>query len=100
MAFTNPGMVNSFAAMSTRKPSSRKVAEVIGPMEAHRIASRLATGTPFLASFARNGDLAPNKATKFRTVEELVNVTTCGRRCGFRNTLRSRVREDCGTTVS
>ncbi len=73
-------MVNSLAAMSTGRPSSRRVAEVTGPMEAMRTPSRL----------ARRG---PSSSTKFFTVEELVKVTTCGRLFGILQRGRRRARE-------
>ena len=39
IASTSPGMVNSFAEISTGRPYSRKVEEVTGPMDAIRIPS-------------------------------------------------------------
>lgn len=80
-------MVNSFAAMSARKPTSRKVEDVTGPIEANRIPLRLLCA-------------APSKAMKLRAVEELVKVTTWGRLSGFFSAFRSRTLEDFGTTVS
>src|SRR5579872_2605558 len=88
IAVTSPGMVNSFAAMWTGNPSSRRVAEVTGPMDDVRMPSRdLGFGLP-------------SNSAKFRTVEELVKVTTCGRLRRLLSAVRSRVREDLGTTVS
>jgi hypothetical protein len=64
MAAISPGIVYSFASMSTGKPSSRRVAEVTGPMEAKR-----GRGRP-------RHTFLPNRARKFLAVEELVNVIT------------------------
>src|SRR5690606_12944798 len=62
-AATSPGIVCSSATRSTRRPTSRAVAAVIGPMQATR--ARLMRSTRPDAS-----------ATRLRAVEELVSVTT------------------------
>ena len=67
IAAISPGIVNSFASMSTPSPSSHSVEEVTGPMDANRIPSNLRVARAFLRA---------TSATKFLTVEELVNVTT------------------------
>ena len=79
-------MVNSLAAMSTEKPNPRNVDDVTDPIEAVRI--------PF--TFVRSPRV-PSSSTKFLTVDELVNVTICGRRLGFFRAACKRVREASGT---
>ena len=74
MALINPGIVNCLAAISTGRPSSRSVADVTGPIEAIRT-SDSCLWRPLL--------VPPSNSTKFLTVEELVNVTTCGRCLGI-----------------
>src|ERR1700683_3023818 len=81
MASTKPGIVNSRAEICTCNPSSRKVEDVTGPIEASRTPARFVL-------------YEPSRATKLRTVEELVNVTTCGDRRGFFSALCKSVRED------
>ena len=92
-AETKPGMVNTFALIWTGNPNSRSVAEVTGPIEDTRTPSICG-----IRCFACPG--VESKFTKFRTVEELVNVTTCGRRLGSFMTRCSLLRDDFGTTVS
>ena|SRR5580692_1798609 len=91
IALTSPGIVNCVAWMSAGIPNSRRVEEVTGPIEADFIPSR---------RLARENLGAPNNATKFRTVEELVKVITFGRRRGLVNAARSLARDEGGTTVS
>ena len=86
-AATKPGMVNTFALIWTGSPNSRRVAEVTGPIEDMRTPSICG-----IRCFAC--PRAESKFTKFRTVEELVNVTTCGRRLGSFIIRCSRVRDD------
>src|SRR3954454_22424574 len=81
MAETSPGIVNSFACMSGRSPSWRSVADVTGPMEA--------SSTSFSKRCNFGPREVPSSATKFFTVDELVNITTCGRIDEFFITLRS-----------
>src|SRR5258707_5850017 len=103
IALTSPGIVNCLAWTWTGRLSSRSVAEVIGPIEARSIPSR-----PMWRghSCPRNvwGGCAvagePSKATKLRAVDELVNVTTWGRRAGFFNAARKRLADARGTIVS
>src|SRR5262249_11367642 len=80
-ASTSPSIVKGRASTVTATPSSRAVAEVIGPIEATR--------TPSSAC-------APAASTKFRTVDELVNVTQSGRRA---KTSRTRSASPDGATV-
>src|ERR1700691_4221921 len=63
IASTKPSTVNTDASTATATPTPRAVAEVTGPMEA--------VLTPATAD-------PPATATKFRTVDELVNVTQSG----------------------
>ena len=95
IALIRPGMVYSLASMSTGRPSSRRVDEVTGPIEAKR---RSSDGLDF-RGLGRHV-FFPSRATKFLTVDELVNVMTWGLRFGFFKITRSLVREDCGITVS
>jgi hypothetical protein len=74
--------------MSTGKPSSFRVAEVTGPIDANLI--------PSLAL----GGILPASIRKFLTVDELVNVTTFGRFSELFRSARSRERDFAGTTVS
>src|SRR5580658_1236399 len=97
MALIRPGIVYSLASMSTERPSSRRVDDVTGPIEAKRISSNAlgfrGRGRPRHMFF-------PRRATKFLTVDELVNVITWGLRFGSFRLARSFVRDDCGITVS
>src|SRR6267154_3455625 len=95
IASINPGIVYSAASICTGNPSSRRVADVIGPIEANWIVwGGLAVNEN--GSFPR----MPSSATKFLTVEELVKVTMCGLRLGFFITASNRFRDDTGITVS
>ena len=91
MACTSPGIVYSFALISTGRPCSRKVADVTGPIEDIRIPLIVAGAVPAFIS---------NNWTKFFTVDELVNVTTSGRRSLLLSAARSLFRDARGTTVS
>src|SRR5581483_1051708 len=71
-----------------RQLSSRRVAEVTGPIEAS-----------LMPCSVRGASLAM-RLTKFRAVDELVKVITFGRRLGSFRVARNRTREDGGTTVS
>ena len=74
MALISPGIVYSAASMSTGNPNPRRVDEVTGPMEASR------TGLSSLPMWARptRPRVFASSATKFLTVEELVNVIIVG----------------------
>ena len=91
IAFTRPGIVYSFASMFTGRPSSRRVDDVTGPIDAKRMPSiRFAfrgRGRPRHVFF-------PSRATKFLTVDELVNVMTCGLCFASFRMARSFVRDD------
>src|ERR1700722_5540808 len=78
MASMSPGIVYSLAWMSTRNPSSRRVDEVTGPMEARLTFS--SCFIRFLVIHCAPADLRDfgSKATKFFTVDELVKVMTSG----------------------
>ena len=65
MAATNPRPVCGSASTSTVSPSSRAVADVIGPMD---------------AIFTPPSAASPAADTEFFTVDELVNVIQCGLR--------------------
>src|SRR3954468_11930268 len=93
IAATRPRMVNSLAATCTGSPNSRRVDEVTGPIDDIRMP--LSGEARLFAIF-----FAPSSLTKFLTVEELVKVTTCGRRAGVLITCCKRLREALGTTVS
>ena len=69
--------------------------DVTGPIEAKRILSiRLGFRARALVA------LFPSSATKFLTVDELVNVITFGLRFASPSIARNRDRDDCGITVS
>src|SRR4051812_36718008 len=96
MALIRPGIVYSAASISTGKPNSRRVDEVIGPMEANR------TRFSFLPVWTRltRPRLSPRSAMKLRTVDELVKVITLGHSLRDFNATRSLLREASGITVS
>ena len=83
--YAGPAIVYSFASMVGLSPTSRRVPDVTGPIDANL--------TP------RNSRLSPTNATKFLTVDELVNVIPSGRRSPASPAL-SRRAEPFGTTVS
>src|SRR5258707_4484319 len=96
-------MVYCFASICTGKPSSCNVAEVTGPIEANWMLSIHVWCRPPHPRDRRSrtdawSELPPSSATKLRTVEELVNVITLGRR-ELLSAACSREREDRGTTV-
>src|SRR5580700_6014247 len=95
IALISPGIVYSFASTSTGRPSSRRVDEVMGPIEARRTPS---SGLAFRGRGRPRHTFFPSRDTKFLTVDELVNVIMWGR-FGLLRMVRSRVREDCGMTV-
>ena len=69
MAAASAGMVYSAGITCVSSPKPAAVARVIGPIDA--------TVTP---SMSRPSSARENSAQKFRTVDELVNVTTWIRR--------------------
>src|SRR5208337_183665 len=75
IAATSPGIVYSLASMSTGSLNSRRVADVTGPMDAV-CTPRCGPGFFRAARALRS----PSRATKFRTVEELVKVMAWGLR--------------------
>src|SRR5690242_17571745 len=81
MALMSPEIVYSAASICTGRPSSRSVVDVIGPIDANWIALSIAWGGPALSE-VEWGPRPPSRVTKFRTVEELVNVITFGQRLG------------------
>ena len=88
----SPGMVYCVALISTCSPSPRRVDEVTGPMEA----SKTLSSCFVWRQCARRSRPFPNSATKFLTVEELVNVMTSGRFFPDASAARRRLREDWG----
>src|ERR1035441_5584678 len=104
IARISPPIVNSRASIATGICNSRSVAEVTGPIEANWMPlnesaltlRRSVWGRGFAPSERGGAPLPHNNSAKFLAVEELVKVTTCGRRAALFISARRRTRDFLG----
>src|ERR1035441_6145662 len=115
IARISPPIVNSRASIATGICNSRSVAEVTGPIEANWMPLNESALTLGRSVWGRGGacpersrrapserggaQLPHNNSAKFLAVEELVKVTTCGRRAALFISARRRTRDFSGATV-